>query len=150
VWVYAWDNTGAISDSWPGMQTTATTTVMGQKFYYRTFNVDSEDYTFNVVLSQGDNAHQSVDITGINKDIYLEITSTSNKYTVADITDQYSYLPGDVNLDGEVSIADVTALINILLTGQVDIDTMQRADVNQDQEISIGDVTALIDILLKK
>ena len=150
VWVYAWDNTSTISDSWPGVQTTATTTVMGQKFYYRTFNVDSEDYTFNVVLSQGDNAHQSVDITGINKDIYLEITSTSNKYTVADITDQYSYLPGDVNLDGEVSIADVTALINILLTGQGDIDTMQRADVNQDQEISIGDVTALINILLKK
>ena len=116
VYIYAWDNTGAISDSWPGVNTTATKTVMGQKFYYRTFNVNSEDYMFNVVLSQGDSGHQSVDITGISHDIYLEVTSTTNKYTVADITDQYSYLLGDLNNDGEVNISDVTVLIDILLS----------------------------------
>ena len=148
VYVYAWDATGAINDSWPGVRITATKTVKGQKFYYRTFNVNSEDYIFNVVLSQGDNQHQSEDVTGIHKDIYLEITSTSNKYTVADITDQYAYRIGDVNGDGEVSIADVTALIDILLSGNADADTLSRAEVNGDGEVSIGDVTALIDILL--
>ena len=148
VYIYAWDNTGAVSDSWPGVKVTNTTTVKGQKFYYRTFNVDSEDYVFNVVLNQGDNAHQSVDVTGITKDIYLEITSTTNKYTVADITDQYSYLIGDVNGDGSVSIVDVADLIDILLGIEADADTIKRSDVDGDGNVSITDVTMLIDILL--
>ena len=148
VYIYAWDNTGAISDSWPGVNTTATKTVMGQKFYYRTFNVNSEDYMFNVVLSQGDSGHQSVDITGISHDIYLEVTSTTNKYTVADITDQYSYLLGDLNNDGEVNISDVTVLVDILLSSSVDEEMLERGDLNGDGEVNISDVTVLIDILL--
>jgi hypothetical protein len=148
VYIYAWDNTGAISDSWPGVNVTATTTVMGQKFYYRTFDVNSEDYVFNVVLSQGDSGHQSVDITGISHDIYLEVTSTTNKYTVADITDQYSYLLGDLNCDGEVNISDVTTLIDILLSDGIDSETLRRGDLNGDGEVNISDITTLIDILL--
>jgi len=149
VYIYAWDNTGAISDSWPGVNVTATTTVMGQKFYYRTFNVNSEDYVFNVVLSQGDSDHQSVDITGITHDIYLEVTSTTNKYTVADITDQYSYLLGDLNNDGEVNISDITTLIDILLSDGIDAETLRRGDLNGDGEVNISDITTLIDILLR-
>ena len=121
---------------------------MGQKFYYRTFNVNSEDYMFNVVLSQGDSGHQSVDITGISHDIYLEVTSTTNKYTVADITDQYSYLLGDLNNDGEVNISDVTVLVDILLSNSVDEEILERGDLNGDGEVNISDVTVLIDILL--
>ena len=100
------------------------------------------------MLSQGDNQHQSNDVTGINKDIYLEITSTTNKYTVQDITDQYSHLEGDVNGDGEVNIGDVTALINIVLTSDSQFYD-EAADVNGDREVNIGDVTALINIILK-
>jgi hypothetical protein len=148
VWIYAWDSTGTINDSWPGVQISATKTVRGQKFYYRTFDVDSEDYQFNVVLSQGDNQHQSVDVTGIHQDIYLEITSTTNKYTVADVTAQYSHLYGDVNQDGEVNIGDVTELISILLTGNITSETYLVADLNEDGEIKISDVTELISLIL--
>ena len=148
VYIYAWDNTGAISDSWPGVKVTATKVIQGQRFYYRTFNVTSADYNFNVVLSQGDNAHQSVDVTGINKDIYLEITSTTNKYTVADITDQFAYVRGDVNRDGELSVADVTTLIDILVSGDYDDELIQIGDLNNDLELSVADVTTLIDILI--
>ena len=147
VWVYAWDDAGVISDTWPGQQITATKTVKGDRFYYRTFNVTSEDYVFNVVLSQGDNQHQSVDVTGIHKDIYLQITSTTNKYTVADITDQYSRLPGDVNNDGEVNVSDVTALISIILASDQH-EVVDGTDVNEDGEMNISDVTALISIIL--
>ena len=148
VYIYAWDNIGAISDSWPGVKVTATKVIQGQRFYYRTFNVTSADYSFNVVLSQGDNAHQSVDVTGINKDIYLEITSTTNKYTVADITDQFAYVRGDVNRDGELSVADVTTLIDILVSGDYDDELIQIGDLNNDLELSVADVTTLIDILI--
>ena len=148
VYIYAWDNTGAISDSWPGVRVTATKVIQGQRFYYRTFNVPSEDYSFNVVLSQGDNGHQSVDVTGINKDIYLEITSTTNKYTVADITDQFAYVRGDLNRDGELSVADVTTLVDMLIRGNYDDEEIQIGDLNNDMELSVADVTNLIDILI--
>lgn len=62
--------------------------------------------------------------------------------------ESFDVATGDVNADGEVSIGDVTALINLLLSGS---DTWNdAADVNADNEISIGDVTALINILLSK
>lgn len=55
---------------------------------------------------------------------------------------------GDINGDGETSIADVTALIDLLLKGRTDYPTV--ADVNNDGELSVADVTALINILLSK
>ena len=58
-------------------------------------------------------------------------------------------LVGDVNGDREITIADVTALIHILLTdSSLDSATFKLADLNHDGELSIADVTTLIDILL--
>lgn len=56
-------------------------------------------------------------------------------------------LIGDVNGDGEVSIADVTTLIDYLLGHQEDI-ALEEADVNFDGEVSIADATTIIDMLL--
>ena len=53
--------------------------------------------------------------------------------------------PGDIDGDGQVNIADVTALIDLLLSGNVG---NNAADVDGDGQVSISDVTALIDILL--
>ena len=61
-------------------------------------------------------------------------------------TAKVDFLRGDVNGDGQVSIGDVTTLIDLLLSGGV-IDN-PAADCNQDENVSIGDVTALIDYLL--
>ena len=51
---------------------------------------------------------------------------------------------GDVNLDGSVSITDVTDLIDMLLQGAPGT----NADVDADGRVSITDVTTLIDMLL--
>ena len=59
-------------------------------------------------------------------------------------------LPGDVNHDGEVNIADINAIIDIILGGNVDGQTRERADVNGDGEVNIADINAIIDIILKK
>lgn len=59
-----------------------------------------------------------------------------------------SWLRGDVNNDGEVNIADVNTLIDIILGGRFDDQTMLRADVNEDGEIGIADINAVIDIIL--
>ncbi len=55
-------------------------------------------------------------------------------------------LPGDVNVDGEVNIADVNATIDVILGGG-NGNTM-TADVNGDGEINIADVNALINLIL--
>ena len=59
-------------------------------------------------------------------------------------------LRGDVNMDETVSIADVTALIDYLLSHDASAISLQNADCNLDENISIADVTALIDYLLSK
>ena len=56
-------------------------------------------------------------------------------------------LRGDVNGDGEVSIADVSALIDYLL-GSGYISSEANADVDRDGEIGISDGALLIDHLL--
>ncbi len=58
-------------------------------------------------------------------------------------------IKGDVNGDGEVNIADVNALLDIILGGEADGATLERADINEDGEINIADVNALIDIILQ-
>ena len=55
-------------------------------------------------------------------------------------------LNGDVNGDAQVTISDVTSLIDLLLSG--DMINNEAADVNGDGVVSIKDVTALIDMLL--
>ena len=57
----------------------------------------------------------------------------------------------DVNKYGDVTIADVTALVNIIL-GKDDAKPYlydhERADINGDGSITIADVTALVNIIL--
>ena len=57
-------------------------------------------------------------------------------------------LKGDVNGDGEVNIADINLLANIILGFDAGGSTMIRADVNEDGEINIADVNAVIAIIL--
>ena len=73
-------------------------------------------------------------------------TSTASAY--ADVNGIVRPRRGDVNLDGSVSISDVTALIDYLLSGSIEPFDEYAADVNEDESISIGDVTSLIDFLL--
>ena len=51
---------------------------------------------------------------------------------------------GDVNGDGEVNIADVNVVIDVILGDGSNM----AADVNNDAEINIADINALIDIIL--
>ncbi len=55
-----------------------------------------------------------------------------------------SSVAGDANFDGEVNIADVNAIIDMVINDIVNLD----ADVNGDGEINIADVNAVIDIIL--
>ena len=55
-------------------------------------------------------------------------------------------LVGDVNVDGSVNAADVTALYNFILNG--DQTYIATSDVNNDGAVNAGDVTAVYNIIL--
>ena len=76
---------------------------------------------------------------GIAPSIVKEVTLFENEHT---------FQMGDVDHDGSVTISDVTALIDYLLSGNASGISLSGADCDQDGSISIGDVTALIDYLL--
>ena len=59
-----------------------------------------------------------------------------------------SVLKGDVNLDGEVTIADINAIIQVILGGQVSDDLRGRADVNEDKEVTVADINSVIDLIV--
>ena len=65
--------------------------------------------------------------------------------------EEATFVLGDVNKDGTITIADVTALVNIILGKDTENQyDHQAADVNKDGNITIADVTALVNIILGK
>ena len=72
----------------------------------------------------------------------------SNVETVTLVDNVPAFLRGDVDKDGNVGIADVTALIDYILTGNGTDINLNAADVDNDENIGIADVTALIDYIL--
>ena len=78
----------------------------------------------------------------------LYVNGTESAWSnVEEVTLSQSILMGDVNRDGQLSITDVTALVDYLLDDTTDIDTA-AADLSGDGAITITDVTSLIDLLL--
>ncbi len=53
-------------------------------------------------------------------------------------------LLGDVNGDGELSVADITSLVALIL----DDDSNERSDINGDGETSVADVTRLVQMVV--
>jgi len=76
--------------------------------------------------------------------VILASSDDNNSFCNVTIEDP-SVILGDVNGNGDVSISDVTALVDILLSGN---EAPAVADINRDGNISISDVTSLIDALL--
>ena len=71
----------------------------------------------------------------------------ATRHILADCTakaGEQSTLKGDVNGDGEVNIADINAIIDMILSGRSD----PSGDVNGDGEVNIADINAVIDIIL--
>ena len=69
-------------------------------------------------------------------------------YTEPYVEPQPEGLRGDVNMSNSVTIADVTALIDYLLSGDSTGISLENANCNLQDGVSIADVTALIDYLL--
>jgi spore coat protein CotH len=107
----------------------------------------------NTYTTQKSNNNHSYKFTGSGKDYVFtfnqtRLTFSIDEYEEPPMPDPFSLEVGDVNGDGEVNIADVNKLIDIILGGFANYDTRHRSDVNYDSEVNIADINAIIDYLL--
>ena len=86
--------------------------------------------------------------TGDGSDYLFTFDADNLTFSIEVIEQQPLVNPGDVNGDGQLTIADVTMLIDYLLGSEPASFNVVNADVNHDSGITIADVTMLIDMLL--
>lgn len=131
---------------------TELTFVLDEPYEYNGGNLAIE--TLNIETGY----YGAVSFYGVNVEGYYPSFYTYGTYQSTDVStflpkatftyakeEAPEYIRGDVDGDNEVGISDVTALIDILLSGA---ETPAVTDVDQDGETGIADVTALIDYLL--
>ena len=135
------------------------------RFVYQTENYNSFNVSADMPESGAKWTVQATDnaftITNVEKQKYVQYSTRYKSFGC--YANQQGLLPtlyeevlmGDVNRDGYITIADVTALVNIILgkaTLENDADKYDfyAADVNQDSNVTIADVTALVNIILGK
>ena len=106
----------------------------------------------NNYTTQKSNNNHSYKFTGNGIDYTFTFNLNNLSFNVKEYVEPSgpdpSTLVGDVNGDGEINVADLNALVNILLGEAADYDTTHRADVNYDSEINIADVNVLTDYIL--
>ena len=94
-------------------------------------------------------ANGTVVAVGYGTSVVIATTVDGNYMATCTVTVvEGADLPGDVNHDGEVNVADINIIIDIILGGNVDDQTRERADVNGDGEVNIADINAIIGIIL--
>ena len=101
---------------------------------------------------EGNNGVISVDVDPLPAGEHtLSWMVGDDKGSWGEVTTEVFIVPhpiGDVDGDDAVTINDVTALIDYLLSGNASGINLTSADCNQDGSVNISDVTALIDYLL--
>lgn len=98
------------------------------------------------------------DFAGGEIDLYSQPASGADKrgpvstapktHHVCTVTVEPLGLRGDVNDDGSVTPADITALVDYLLGGEPETFSLYGADVNADEVVTPADITSLVDMLL--
>lgn len=97
--------------------------------------MESGDYTvkvLNVELSVPEGTDLKV----------VKPADTESKLTIK------SYIPGDVNNDGSVSVTDVGCAINYILEQVPSVFIFDAADMNGDKSVSVTDVGLIINLIL--
>lgn len=111
-----------------------------------------EGSTYEFIIEVDDNwlldkvYFNNQDVTGALNDNTYTTPAINQNATIRVVAHDtiHQHILGDVNDDGEVNIADINSVINVIL-GDI---SSQLADVNNDGEVNIADVNRIIGIIL--
>lgn len=110
------------------------------------FEGDSLERNFTVKFNLGNLEEQNLKLRLACWDATDQYSSLSIRKVFVNTAEPSADLTGDVNGDGSVNAADVTALYNYILNG--DETYIATSDVNNDGAVNAGDVTAVYNIIL--
>ena len=155
-----YDTIMAVSDSW----VTERVECNGQKYPYGInvgTSMSAPVVTGSIALWL--QAHPQLSVGQVRR--VLQATSKNDEFTAAlpqrsgygklDASAGLDYLLnldklGDVNNDGLINVSDVTALIELILSGNVSTAQMARADIDSNGVLNVIDVTELINMIIIK
>ena len=109
--------------------------------------ISNNDYSYFSVMSdvQLDGCYVALPEGGYFENGSL-LNASGNQHCGAFQILRLQNIVGDVNCDGSINAADVTALYNYILNG--DETYLSTSDVNNDGAVNAGDVTAVYNIIL--
>ena len=105
-------------------------------------HLDNGNSTSENLLSSG------INISSFGLDQNKEILICANSSIYRLISDEDSWLIGDLNQDGLINIQDIILNINIILGGTASDYQLWSGDLNQDEIIDILDIVLLINLVL--
>lgn len=108
-------------------------------------------YSLHLFRAMAHTATQPITVRVIDSfgNIYLETITRPHNFIVNMDQNQHSLAVGDVNMDGEVNIADLNDVIGVILGDGNRGFPWILADCNGTNEVDIADVNTIIDIVLK-
>ena len=114
----------------------------------------SDEWSTNAVTTSANMFMNCTSLKGGNGTTYVSSNPTDMTYAHVDVEGNPGYFTatfqvGDVNKDGSITIADVTALVNIILGKTTDYD-LHVADVTGEGQVTIADVKQLVSTVLGK
>lgn len=122
---------------------------------YNTYGYYSYYYatspTTHLFKAQASTATEPITVRVIDTfgNIYLQMINRPHRYSISMESKEKPLMPGDVNADEEINIADVNTLIDLLLRSGSASCPILLADCNADGEVNIADVNTIIDNILK-
>lgn len=94
---WAWEDQSGenltTSGKWPGDAVTATKTIEGKKWYYKTYRIAERGNMISFVFNTDSGNQQTIDVYDLKKDTYIEISDEKDSqkhYTIKNVTDQMS------------------------------------------------------------
>ena len=96
-----------------------------------------------------------IKVTYNNNNVIVTNDEGTTTIALSEVQDMYfsnedtpSFLRGDVNGDGNIGIADVTALIDYVLSHDASNVVVEACDCDENGDVGIADITKLIDYIL--
>lgn len=91
---WAWEDMSGenftATGKWPGDAVTATKTIDGKKWYYKTYRIAERGNMISFVFNTDSGNQQTINVYDLKKDTYIEISNEKDSqkhYTIKDVTD---------------------------------------------------------------